>query len=610
MGDILNFIGKNLTLPFFFLCVAGSASLLIIFVILVLGVEIRTADSPWSIYNDNISSYYFHHSNYLNDTGHLPAADIWSFGPNTAQENIPPFLAFFSVFIYKILNVAAHWGSFYNFALAFPAVIFVLWGFSGFLIFLDLYKNYYHGLVFLFLLTLIPASLALTHGGSYSEQILGAFLVFVSIYFFIKATQKNIFFVFLGLSLLGLVLTWQQFPVLYAAMLVYLTVSFIAAKGKNYRQTIFYLLAIGLPLILGHFISKSLMHIDYSPLLMIKELVIGLINYKNAAINIAMSRRDWGNLNLPLFINYFGILGGVLIVVGFLKLATNGMVKTKNLFLVIFGLVSFFMMFFFVKDRFLALPVLLFVMVEGFDAFWKIDRADLNKMWVFLGGLFIKIKSLYRVVVAKKTKILLFLLVLTAVFIWLIVRNQENKIPPKADTILTLAKDVKVGEVNQVSIVLENVGGPAFQVGASFSGLHIEVENALVKNIRTVPGGYDNVVLKNDFSRGNLFWFEVKFPPLKASEQAKVFFDIMPFAKPVSIYYRAWLPNYCPLEKQLARLGDLRTSWQSLEQGGWRNEECIVREPANDDSKEAVCPVRVYAAHEETQDFRCLVRSF
>ena len=169
---------------------------------------------------------------------------------------------------------------------------------------------------------------------------------------------------------------------------------------------------------------------------------------------------------------------------------------------------------------------------------------------------------------------------------------------------IEMPKDIKIGETKQIQIMLLNQGDNSLIGKSAFSGFHVEVENATVDAIKTDPDDNNNITIKTDAWRGNTFWFEAKLPPLAANKSGKLIFNITPFASPVNIYYRVWLPGVCSKEKQIAALKGLRSFWQSIEKGGWRNEECIQRAPAND-SQEIICPVAVYAAHKDLQNFRC-----
>jgi len=583
---------------------------LILILVIVLGIELRSYTGYSSIYTNNVASYYFHRSNYLNENGNLPPKDVWGFAPDSASENIPPFLAFLSVFLYKILNITGLWNSFYDFALIFPIMIFVIWSLGGFLIFVNLFKNYYHGLTFAFILAIVPASILLMQKGFYTEEALGAFLIFLSLYFLIKSAEKKIFLVYLSLSLLALALTWQQFPIFHAALIAYIGVYFLFSKVEI-KQIYLYILAIALPIIAGHFISRNLVGIDYSPILMIKELAAGLINYNSEIIKIAMSRSDWRHLNWSLFVKNFGFLFGILTVAGLIKLAAVRTEKVKRIALIIFGFAAFAMAFMFLKARYFALPIVLFIALEGFDGILNLRKIDLafyqrkkdllKKWWRFAVS---RLKNADK----KKTVIAAFL-VFAAFLCVLITRMTADKSLPKPEVIFNEPSNIEVDKTAQIEIILKNSGGPSWDNKYVFSGLHMEVENAIVSNIRIESKGTNEVVIKKDAQRGTIFWFEVKMTPMASNQSGKVLFDITPTAKRVNVYYRAWLPGYCSIKQQKLALEDLRASWQSIEKGGWRNEECIKRLPENN-SQEIICPVLVYAGHKDLQNFRCFKKEF
>jgi hypothetical protein len=131
------------------------------------------------------------------------------------------------------------------------------------------------------------------------------------------------------------------------------------------------------------------------------------------------------------------------------------------------------------------------------------------------------------------------------------------------------------------------------------------VENAGVEDIVSwADQGESQVIIKPDALRGNIYWFEVKFPALKAGESAYVWFKIVPGSTPVNVYYRGWLPGEPTLWQRLEALTRLTPDYRNW-QNSWRNEDAIQRSPANNDASQEFCPVKVYAAHEELQDLRC-----
>jgi len=50
---------------------------------------------------------------------------------------------------------------------------------------------------------------------------------------------------------------------------------------------------------------------------------------------------------------------------------------------------------------------------------------------------------------------------------------------------------------------------------------------------------------------------------------------------------------------------DLVGKFSNQKIGGWRNESCIVREPANNAADFPYCLVEVFAAHKTPQNYRC-----
>jgi len=113
-------------------------------------------------------------------------------------------------------------------------------------------------------------------------------------------------------------------------------------------------------------------------------------------------------------------------------------------------------------------------------------------------------------------------------------------------------------------------------------------------------------VFKEDYRRGNVFWFEMVFKPLKKNEQVSIEFEIQQNqGNEFQIFYRGWLPGSCPVELQKEVIKDLVGKFSNQKIGGWRNESCIVREPANNAADFPYCLVEVFAAHKTPQNYRC-----
>lgn len=171
-----------------------------------------------------------------------------------------------------------------------------------------------------------------------------------------------------------------------------------------------------------------------------------------------------------------------------------------------------------------------------------------------------------------------------------------------------MPEKIKLGESYPMAIKILNRGGDSLKEEAAFSGLHIEVANAKVKNIRAAsPSTGSRVVIKPTAQRGDIYWFEVAYDFLANDKWGVVLFDLIPnnpAKETVNIWYRGWIPSFCSLAQRWAGANNLVGKYKTFAQG-WRNENCLVRRPPNDSQDEENCQVDVYAAHEELQVFRC-----
>ncbi len=174
-----------------------------------------------------------------------------------------------------------------------------------------------------------------------------------------------------------------------------------------------------------------------------------------------------------------------------------------------------------------------------------------------------------------------------------------------------IPEKIKLGESYPVAMQILNKGGDSLKEKAAFSGLHIEVANAKIKNIRAAsPSTGSRVVIKPTAQRGDIYWFEVTYNFLANDRWGMVLFDLIPnnpAKETVNIWYRGWIPSSCSLTQRWATANDLVGKYKTFAQG-WRNENCLVRRPQNDSQEEENCQVDVYAAHEELQVFRCFKR--
>lgn len=578
--------------------------MLFLAVLFWVGADLREFGADNDIPTNNVASYYFDKSQRLANDGVFPKEDIWDFAPTIHEENAPPFLAYFTAALYKPITLVTD-ADFYQFAHVFPIFIFGFWLISLFFVFRDFF-GVRTALAGAALFSFLPVSVSLTTRGIYTQETLGTWLLFLSVYFLIKLTQEtavrgNKFFLWGGMLVITmLVLTWQQFVIFYGAAALVVFYLFLT-KHQYFRNIIArWSVVLLVPLIAGEMISQLFIGIDYSPFGMIGEFFFGLLHYNNPDLILAMSRSDWLNLTWGAFYDHFGILG---ILLGALGLAAV-LFDRKNLKKVLIGffsIVGFGMLMFFEKDRFFALSLLLYLFALGlvtlFEPQTLIHRV--KYVAVFCKNYLKNIKFSQKYIIISLA--LIGIIVLAGVF-------ERFYASPPIPNISISNFNGEVGESERVIVELKNNGGRPITNKNAFGGLHIEVQNALVSDVTAFSSSTKSrVSFKNFASVGNIFFFETKYDYVHSGESGIVSFTITPYAKPVKIYYRGWLPGRCSLEDQQDALEDLLPEWQDLGRAGWRSENCIQRSPAYTDTKESACRVPVFAAHKELQDFRCFV---
>ncbi|MBL7157844.1 MAG: AMMECR1 domain-containing protein, partial [Candidatus Omnitrophica bacterium] len=164
---------------------------------------------------------------------------------------------------------------------------------------------------------------------------------------------------------------------------------------------------------------------------------------------------------------------------------------------------------------------------------------------------------------------------------------------------------IKVGKEYEIIMHLVNEGPSSSGAKGAFCGLHVEVENAAVKNVL----GYSAFTKAREtrvMKAGNIRWFETIYNRLKEGDKGAVRFHIIPKKLPVKFYYRGWIPTSVPEEKKAEAIRDLKDRFKA--DGTWRHEKYIKRIPASDDASAPLCKIIVRAGHEKKQYYRCLFK--
>ncbi|MDP3770136.1 MAG: hypothetical protein U1A25_01485 [Candidatus Sungbacteria bacterium] len=571
------------------------------------GADLRSIAPEHAIPQSNVDSYYFDKTNRLLQDGEFPQQDIWDFAPYTHPENAPPGLAYITAFFYTLITFFSSI-DIYEFAHLFSMIIFGIWLAGIFFVFLHLY-DLGTALSISAVFTFLPVSVAFTTRGRYFEELIGVPLMFAGVYMLMRVAradhasfQKWITLTTATISLLAL--SWQQFPVFFVGAVL----SLIFIAGSSIKELKSLLIRWGIPLIGGlivaELISRVFVGISYSVFGMIGEFFYAFVMRSDPDLVLAMSRGDWANLSLQRFFNYFSWPGVVFGILGAAAIIVRWRMREKKI-ICGFAITGIIMAFMFIKDRYLALAFLLFLFGEGINllffpqalAMRSLEMLSQARTWILTAHARI-----------TQYKIRIVFLIFGSLSVLLLI-NVANGYRNPPIPILSLVKDGEwqIGISKTVHIEMRNDGGGPFGGSVAFSGMHVEVINGFVNNIRSSASSTrSSVVFKNFSQTGNAFFFEVKFDTISAKRPQSVSFVVTPYAEPARILYRGWLPGRCGFSQRLMALGDLRKSWKSFK-NGWRNEECIRRAPITDDGVESLCRIPVFAAHEKLQNFRCFL---
>jgi len=563
--------------------------LLIILVscILAAGVFIRIknrVDSSYFVAGNNLIAYYYDISNKLYTYGNLQKVDTQRLAPLHIAENAPPFLAFMTVYSYKIIRNILPSISFIDFAFYLPVIIYVIWALVGSVIVYSIFRAGWSMILFLVVISFVPVSIELTRYGRYTEEFIGAFLVFCFFGFYLIwfLKQKKIFWYVSLLFLIFIELTWQQFHLVLG---IILAGSILLWERRVFYQT----LKLVIFSLLGSQIVCWVLGSNYSPFAMLYEFYYGARYFSNKDLSIAMRRTDWRHLGLKeaiLFFGYAGVIIGFFTASRLIRLA----IYDKQYRMLCIGMIgSFLLMFFFVKSRYMFLP---FFLLSVGVCFVPPLIQSRQLRWI------------------KNNKERIITAVIAIFIIGIIVKKFEyiRNMPRPMVLFEPIATKIEKGRPAQVTMILKNTGGPQLREEKAFSGLHIEVKNASVSAIKsTSPGTPSGVTIKpNAHYTKDLYWFESWYRFLDADKSGRLQFTIIPQNNNVSITYRATIPGTCGILDRLWPMVTLRKGWSDWS-NSWRSENCIIRLPASKstDVNKIFCKVKVFAAHKNLQDFYC-----
>lgn len=568
------------------------------------GLSLRLNPNRTPFISSNVDTFYFHRSEILVSEGSFPKYDKWGFAPEVFPENTPPALGYASLAGFSLWRTFGGPNDFVIFANYFPVFIYGAWFLCVLVMFLALGASLGQISVILALVALTPAAADVTQYGRYFEENIGVPLLFLSAVMFMHIRRVNWVF-WLGIaSATFFVLSWQAFPFFYAAALASAVFSF-AIAGRDLKKLALRLAMLAAPLVIAEGLVRLFVKNSYSAFAMIWEIALAFWHRSSPEISTAMHRGDWANAGWSDFINWFGHAGIFVLIAGVLGAAL--WLKEKRpraadaLF---FGLAGIALAVLFRKFRhfsvgLFAVPWILGTEVLSSPGKFFEDASRCFKALIRFFGLsrrfFIRLAAAAALAAAGAVSVYSF-------WFYFLVSDPLGAVSVSSE---------RLGDgLETVEIRLTNSGGSTSRGKKAFAGLHIAVEGGEV--LRSKPfsgaGGLDAVrgLGTKDFAQwGRTYFFEVSYPRIKSGESAGVELLVQRTGGPLKIYHRGWLPKYrCSLKDRREGMKNLREAWRNMTQG-WRNEKCIVRIPANDDATASFCPTKVFAAHEELQDFRC-----
>ncbi len=557
-------------------------------VFLGIGIFIRVNFRPKPAYilsANNLVSYYYDLSQRLYQSGKIYSLDELRVAPLTVKENSPPTLALATVWLYRLFHLFFPSVSFLDFSFYLPVDVFAIWAIVGTVIVFEIFKNIWSPVVFLIALTLFKIAINYTRYGMYTEEFLGVFLTFcffgTYVIWLIKEKKR---FWWIGLFLLIMLeATWQQFHfVLFATVFG----SLLMKKPAIFWKTILLVLIS----LLGSQLLVMVVGSNYSAVNMLYEFYYGLKNLGSKDVQTAMSRADWRHFTFKDMVDSFDYIGILMILFAAIKLAISSF-NNKAHRIIFAGLfASFLLMAFFIKSRSMFLPFMLLaiggVMIPIHP---KLKKALINiKHWFPL---------------QKKTLLFFLGLVAIVMMAYFLIGKQRPK--PEVFVESSFQQVVK-GRPIKVSLLLKNIGGPVLTEKDSHGGLHVEVKGAAVTDIQAFSSSNKKGTVVNlNQESGDYRGFETAFTD--PDKVGRLELTLMPANDQVSISYRAWLPSSCPIWDRISTMTILRKTYSNW-QNSWRSESCIARFPdaQTKDETKTSCHIKVYAGHNNLQDYYCL----
>jgi len=335
----------------------------IIFVLLVsscfiLGLQLRTRYVHKHM-TLNTVSYFYRRARHLFEYGTYLKEDNLVLAGLIEKENYPPFPAYFTVTLYY-LSRWAHGMDFKDFTAIVPVIMYVFTFAFGMWMIRKLYSGVCQLLFAAFLsFSLIGNRLLMI--GYYTSECFGVFFMLTSLYFLIRweETEKFLYRLAAILSLTLLILSWQLFVVFY--FIVFILFVIRLRSPKHLRNYVFILC---IPYLLSHFLSIFVIKINYSPVYIFKEMVIGITSSKTPEYAVAFYRNKLFPLTLRTYLMNYGWVGLVLPVFGVIA-CLRKIREPRYHIPLIGGIITFTMYCIYIKYRVIALPFLLILVGIG-----------------------------------------------------------------------------------------------------------------------------------------------------------------------------------------------------------------------------------------------------
>lgn len=535
-----------------------KVSVLLLFLLLGLYLRIRI---PYDTLTANTVAFYYSRAEYLENKGSYIKYDDKTFADYKYKENYPPFPAYITVPIYKIVKPFGI--DFKRFIAYFPVLIYLVTFFAGFLVMKNLYSQE-AGLIFSIILSVTPVAIRSTTKTYYTEEALGMLLIILSLYYIIKSKKFDYNFFLAAIFLTMLSLTWQVFLLVQSMVGILFILSI-----RNKKLSMMYGALALAPFVIGHILSVYIIGLDYSPIHIVNESLITLRDSDKELFKIAFSRLDLGTPGALHIFNEFGYLISFLILIGFLHLLFN-FKEQKNKALLIIGIIAAVAFLTSSKFRYFAFASL--GLIAALGAYSLINYNSMK----------------------KNQKIALFSIVALLGIFWFLTKINV----PKCEVTIDSPLGIEPNKYYPVTFIVKNTGSDPLcdnftDQRHAFGGIHMEIANVTIIN-KSSSVQTDNVSLKYRVPILEISWFEAKFDCLKSGETATVTAWVLPHDDKIQVSYRCWFPKrICNRESPLG----MRSKYEAE----WRDEKCMVRYP----NKGELCDAKVFAGYFNKKDFYC-----